>query len=166
MGLNAVQTFVQDTLNGLIPPGQNGQPIRAYIAPPSSVPTGTGAVAFVWGSTIQGKRQTAPRVQGQGTGGYMKYIYTPDIWIYQEMIPDAPNADVQFPLLLDAVIGALLAVKVPQFLTDPVTGATSQLLAIGETIGVGMNPVRATEDERIYLYQGNVRPTVEEAIVQ
>jgi hypothetical protein len=164
MSLNTIQTFLKNTLDGLQAPGQQGQQVQCFIAPPSNI-AASGPIVFVWGSSVDAARQTAPRVQGQGTGGYMKWAHLPDIWVYLEIDPDIPDQATRFPLLIDSVIATLQAVPIPTFLTDPVTGGRSQLLSCAERFSIIYQPTRSTASERLYIYQAQLKVRIEETVM-
>lgn len=157
MGLNAVQQHVLGLLNNLVVPGQVGT-LTAYVQPPT-VDELDGARAYIWSPTAQGKRQTMPRGRG-----FSERNWNVHIWLMYLDSTEDENLDQTFPLLIDAVIAALLVDTMPVFITDPTTGAQSQMLAIGEDFSLDNPPARTPNSLQMLLSSALITTTVREAV--
>lgn len=76
-----------------------------------------------------------------------------------------PQADNQFPSIVDAVLACLRNVALrdqSEQVTDPVTGQVSDLLNIGENMSWEYAPVRALVDQRYLRYDARVTLDTEE----
>jgi len=142
MGLAAVQLHVKQLLDGLVAPQAVG-PLQAHVAPP--VPGSvTVPQAYVWGARMREERQSVPRGAGFRRARWDVYI-----WLYDVEASDDAQADTRFPALIDAVLNVLRTAPMPVPLTDPVTGAVTQLVAIGEEFELDVGTPRATADQRL-----------------
>lgn len=164
MPLNTIQTHVQGLINGLDLPGQvdgDGHPIPlvAWITPPV-VEDITGPRAYVWGGTLQERRQTAPRGQG-----FKKLRWVVDTYLVAAATAADNNLDQEFPLIVDGVMAALRAAPMPILITDPTTGVVSQLLSIGEDFELEYVPERLLAAPAGMLwYSARIGTVVEEAL--
>lgn len=157
MGLNSVQQYVKGVLNGLIIPNQT-QPLEAWVTPPN-IENISGPRAYIWGGRMEEKRQTMPR-----GAGFMHLEWTIDTYLLLLENPQNPTIDQNFPLLADTVMTALRTTTMPRVINDPTTGASSQVLSIGERFSWEYPPERATANMRMLLYQARLGVIVEEAI--
>jgi hypothetical protein len=142
VALNAVQKFVRDQLQGL--KSQYLPGLVVVIEPPP-----TGAVApeprcYIWAAEGHQERQTMPRTQPGGTGGYVEWLWRVDLGVVCTMAIGDPNIDAAFPLLIDQIVAALNLIPLAQFITDPDTQVQSQLLSIAEVVDVAYARVRTT----------------------
>lgn len=156
MGLNSVQWHVKGLLNGLEIPGQQ-QALTAYITPPPVEPL-NGPRAYIWGTTMRGRRQTMPRGPG-----FTKRTWAVDVFLTYLSAANDPLVDQAFPLLMDAVLAALEAATMPTFITDPTTGEQTQLLSIAEVYDHEYPPERATATQRLLLFGSRLGFDIEEA---
>jgi len=158
MSVNTVQTHVKTLLNGITLP-QYAAPLITYITPPNPGKLPSPA-AYVWVTNGSNSRQTAPRGYG-----FRKTIWSVSVWLMAPGLATDPNADTKFAGVIDAVIHALVTDTMPIMETDPLTGLTYQLLAIGEQFTVEQAPVRSLVDQRLLMYEALINLTVEEAAV-
>ena len=156
MSVNTVQLHVKNLISGLTIPNYPA-PLVTYITPPNpgKLP---GPAAYVWVTTGVNSRQTAPR-----GFGFRKTEWSVSIWLMAPGIATDTNADTKFAGLIDTVINALVTATMPIMETDPVSGKTFQLLAIGERFTVEQAPVHALADQRLLMYESLINLTVEEA---
>lgn len=169
MPLNSIQHYVQGLLDGLVV--QDGIPaMKAYITPPT-VDTMDGPRAYVWGGRMRGRRQTAPRVGtpaaiDSGQSGFKRLDWTVDVFLNYEMNPDVPFAtlDSDFPLIIDAVLAKTWTTTMPTFITDPITGVESQVLAIGEDFDLEYPPERSPNTLRMLYYTARIGLEIYEAV--
>lgn len=170
MPINTVQVFIRDRLNGLILPRGLGT-LDAYIVPPNPRDDASPG-AYVWGSHGEESRLTVPRAQfgNLATGGDKTLRHRVDVWLTWFGPSEDPMLDLQFPSIIDAVMGVLRntplvdAAANTQHVTDPVTGQLSQLLNLGEDQSWDYGPVRATADQRMLRFDANINTSVDEII--
>lgn len=147
--------------------------LAAFILPPNPRDDPNPAV-YIWGSHGEESRLTLPRAAhaNLATGGDKQLTHRVDCWVVwfgpsQDDGTSNIAVDYQFPAVLDAVMGALRnapLVDASQHITDPVTGAGSQLLAVGERMTWDYGPVRAVADQRYLRYDAGVNCEVIEVI--
>lgn len=157
MPLNSIQSHIHGILDGLAIPGTS-QTLEAYITPPV-VEDLDSPKAYVWGARMQATRQTMPR-----GAGFKKLMWQVDVYLSYETNPDSPTVDSEFPLIVDAVMAAMWTTTMPMFISDPTTGATSQLLAIGEQFDFEYPPEKAPATMRMLYYTARLGLTVYEAV--
>lgn len=155
MGLNAVQLHAISLVDGLATPLYT-QPIKAYITPPNPGKL-TGPAAYVWVTLGDVSRRTAPRPYG-----FRKTAWTVNIWLMSPDNSQNPNADSAFACCIDAIVNAWVTTPMPIPLVDNVTGAKSQLIALGERFTIEQSPVHGLADQRLFLYEALLQFTVEE----
>lgn len=157
MPLNSVQEYVLGLLDGLQIPG-GGASLEAYITPPV-VEDIDNPKAYILGSRLRGRRQTAPRGPG------FKYLaWVVDIYITYETIPDSPTVDNEMALIIDAIMNKTWMTTMPLFITDSVTGVKSQILAIGEDFELEYPPERTPATLRMLYYAARLGLDVYEAV--
>lgn len=167
MPVVTVQQYLKDRLNGLALPIGLGN-LTAQVRPPAA-DDGTGANAYVWGSAGDEARQTFPRAQHLElpSGGNKMLTHRTNVWLVFFADQDAPNADLQFPAIVDFVMATLRNVEMldqTQHAQDPITGQLSNLLNVGENMSWEQGPVRATAEQRYLRYDGLVNVEVIEII--
>ncbi len=150
MGLNVVQTTLAGYLDGL----SSGQlpDAFAYVAPPAIDVALPEPRIFVWGGRLKEDRFT----QGRGMGGQKRLIWQVDIWPILAMETFDPNADSAYPAFLDAIMQKLRTVQMGVTVTDAVTGTSSVLQEIGETLTLDYTTPQALADQRLVLYGGHI----------
>lgn len=156
MSVNTVQVHVKNLLNGLTIPNYQ-TPLITYITPPNpgKMP---GPAAYVWATSGQNRRQTAPR-----GSGFRQVDWTVSIWLMAPGLANDPLSDVKFAGLIDTVINALVTDTMPIMEVDPVSGLPFQLLAIGEEFQIQQSPVHALNDQRLLLFEALIELSVKEA---
>lgn len=163
MPLNSVQLYIQGLLDGLVIP-TIPKPLTAYITPPT-VEDADGPKAYVWGARLLGSRQTAPRPVA-----FKHLSWTVDVYLSYETLPPNPNdpsenVDQEFPLIIDAVMAKTwYTAPMPTIITDPSTGVTSQILAIGEQFQLEYPPERTPSSLRMLYYTARLGFDVYEAV--
>lgn len=160
MPLHSIQLFVQGLLDGLPIPGSTSQSLEASITPPTVDELGDNPKAFIWASRMTASRQTMPRDRG-----FKHLAWDIDVWLSYMTLPDSPTVDSEFPLLVDAVMTKLWTTTlVQEFVTDPVTLVTSQILAIGEDFTLDYPPERTPATLRALYYTARLGIAVYEAV--
>jgi hypothetical protein len=169
MPINTIQVFLRDTLSGLVLPLGLGN-LTSVISPPNPG-DGTDATAYIWGSSGREARMALPRGQfsdPSGTGGEKRIIHNPNVWLVWFGSSEETNIDVEFPAIVDAVMATIRNAPLTdasQHSSDPVTGALSQVLAVGENMSYEYGPVRGTTaDQRIWRFDAQLTVEVVEVI--
>lgn len=156
MSVNSVQQYAKGVIDNLSL-SMFRTPLAVYITPPNpgKLP---GPAAYIWITNGESMRQTAPRGLG-----FRKITWTVSIWLMSPGVSTDRNADIAFASLIDAVVSAYTTTPMPVSVTDSVTSATSQIIAVGERITIDQAPVRTLSDQRLFLYEALLHITVEEA---
>jgi hypothetical protein len=157
MPLNSCQLYIHSMLDGLIIPGA-AQPLQAYITPPN-IEDLDGPRAYVWGGRLRGKRQAGPRGPG-----FKHLQWTIDVYLSYLTVPDGANIDQEFPLIVDAIMAATWATKMPLVITDPTTQVMSQIQSIGEDFDLEYPPERNPATLRMLYYTCRVGLDVFEVV--
>lgn len=128
-----------------------------------------GPLAFVWGGKMKSARESMPRNRaGQDGSGFQKYRWMVDIYLSYETVSDTtnePQVDQEFPLFVDAVINALRTDPMPVFITDPTTGAQTQLTQIGEQMILDYPPEVNAGSMQLVYYTCKLTTLVAEAVM-
>lgn len=161
MPLNSVQIYVANLVNGIQVPGI-AKPIEAFITPPT-VEELDGPKAYIWGARNRGRRQTMPRGIAPAAG-FKRLDWTIDIYLVYETMPDEPNIDQEFPLIIDAVLTKLWSTTMPFVIEDPTTGQVSQIQAIGEEWELEYPPERTPSTLRMIYYTSRIAMDVVEIV--
>ena len=161
MGLVSAQGFVQSILTGLTPPGKTGikGPIDSLITPldPDVNPDGIARV-YVWPASGPEKRRAMPRNTGPGApAGWKQITHALEIFLVWMDYPDDPQADVNFPLLIDYVMMILRTSPNPALYTDPDTGVVSSMVNLGEVMSYDFVPPRTLEPDAMRRYDSRIR---------
>lgn len=158
MPLNTIQTHLQQVLNGLQLPLNDGI-LTAYIAPPDPG-NGMEPAVYIWGSTAEDIRRSAPRGPG-----FRVIKHEIDMWLIWFGPADDPAADVAFPGIIDAVCQKLRVTPMPVLsIKDPVTGQNSNIEMIAERLRWDYSPVHSLEDQRWLVYTARVICDVREQV--
>jgi hypothetical protein len=165
VGLNSAQLFLQGVLNGLQPPGGTGigGPIQALITPIDPDESGLPRI-YVWPANGPESRLAWPRNTGPGTpAGWKQIKHSLQLYLtwFDDSDADA-DIDINFPGLIDFVMFTLRTVIDPAEVTDPLTGALSLLLDIGEDMAYDYVPPRSTADQRILRFDAKITCPVTE----
>jgi hypothetical protein len=143
--------YLKSLLDGLAMPG-GLPPMACYINPPdpnveSQIPT-----AYVWAPDFDENRDskqggTLPRNSGPDTpSGFKSIEHQIEIFLIWFQAADDPQADSLFFGICDAAMAALRTSPDPAPITDPFTGAQSQLFDVGEVIR-GRTTISATASQ-------------------
>lgn len=154
MPLNSAQLFVKDQLDGITPPGDTGisGPLVALITPYDPDESGE-ARAYVWPATGKESRRAIPRNTGMGTSsGWKNLEHSLQVFLTWFDSDSDPDADTNFPALIDYVMDVLRTCADPAVVTDPLTGRVSQLIDVGENMDYTYVPPRSTADQRQLRY--------------
>lgn len=174
MPLSSVQQYVQKKINGITITGQT-EPMIAYITPPVMDKVGGAPKAYVWGGQCSIGRATMPRGPG-----FKRLDWMIDIYLNYETNPNRPvvgsvELDQQFPLIVDAVMGALWVARMTTYIDDQGNEVTedqvatlapnvSQILAIGEEMSIEYPPERSPATLRMLWYSMLLRCRVQEDV--
>ena len=164
MTLNAMQTLLLSTTDGIQAPNWQ-KPLVAEIAVPiPDVVMLPQPRLFIWGAvaTDNGNagRISIPRAQpgidpmmtppGQNVNsGYRQRLYTISCWLYGVQNNNDPNRTTKFPVLVQQVTNALMMASMPAIITDSVTGEQSQALDLGEEYSWEYDVDRTLADQRL-----------------
>ena len=146
MSLVAVEDAVQALLSGQI--SALSDPAEAWVRPPTFLFLTTPQI-FVWAGDLTETRHTIPRLYG-----YKRVEHRLTVWLQMATSSDGSGTGsaLAFPVLIDAVLATLRATSEPVPLTDSVTGATSVMQSIGETISVKHPPPMAAAQQSLILW--------------
>ena len=134
MTLLAVQSYVQNLLDGLVAPGIPDA-CEAWVLPPPVVFTAPTPQIFVWGARGEEERFTLPRFHATDPGAVGQKVarHTLDVMV---MYASEPGPDTEaFPSLIDAIRKGLRQADLETRIVDSVTGETSTTTNLGEKIG-------------------------------
>ena len=156
MPIVAVQTYIQNLLDGLIMPGGAGN-LVAYITPPDPNQETDLPTAYIWPSDGDESRDpakggTVPRNTGINTdSGYKVYLHHMDVYLIWNGQDDDPQADAWFPGMVDAVMLVLRTSQDPVPAQDSWTGGMSTLIDVGENMSYRIT-LRSLADQRYNRY--------------
>ena len=161
MPIATAQAFVQSILQDATPPGGTGikGPLQCLITPldPDVNPDG-GARIYVWPATGPEKRRAMPRNKGRNTpAGWKQLTHDLEIFLVWMDYQDDPQADVNFPLLIDYVMMLLRTAPNPALVTDPETGQVSNMVNLGEVMTYDFVPPRTLEPQTMRRYDARIR---------
>lgn len=148
--MNAILQYMQGLLNGLTIPAQS-KPLSTVLVPGMQMPL-TGPIALIIPGPVHGERKTAPRGLGS-----MELPWWIDIYLKYETNPNAEMLDQLFPLIVDAILYACWAPKLPLYITDPTTGRVSNLIALGEAFEADPQPPETPATMRTLLFSALIR---------
>ena len=160
MPIASAQAYVQGILQGAAPPGATGikGPIQCLITPlDPDVNAGGGARIYVWPAKGTVKRRAVPRNTGPGTpAGWKDEKHDLEIFLVWMDSPNDPQADVNFPLLIDYVMMLLETSPNPAQVTDPETGLTSDMVNLGEVMTYEYVPPRTLAEQAFRRYDARI----------
>ena len=153
MSVNAVTQYVFNQIDGITVAGYNN-PLKVFIAPP--VAKGIlkkQPVGFVQAKAYKWQRDSMPRAEygDISTGGQFKRMYNVMVWIDGALSIANPDRSNIFYLIQEQIIGIFSNAQLGGTLTDPKTGATSQLFSIGETGSVRNAPDHTTLEKTLII---------------
>jgi len=148
--MNAILQYMQGLLNNLPVPGQSTN-LRTVLVPGMQMPL-TGPIALIIPGPAHGERRTAPRGLAS-----MEIPWWIDIYLKYETNPNAEMLDQLLPLIVDAILYACWAPKLPLQITDPTTGRVSNLVALGEAFEVDPQPPETPATMRTLLFSALIR---------
>lgn len=129
MSITAVQSYVQGLIQGLVG-AYNNAPLEAWVDPPVANASAETPQAYVLAADGEGVRQTMAY-----TSGFYRDVY--QVFVYVEWIlpPNTTNGNLAFTNLLDTIVTKVRTSYTGAIeISDPATGATSQLLVIGDKV--------------------------------
>jgi len=157
-------THVHSLLENLSLPGFGGSTLLAVIDPPDPETEQQNAVAYVWPTAGDEKRQSSPRPQQgtPGTGstqaGHKQMEHRVDVWLIWWRDQGDLTPSISFPVIVDAVMDAMrCSLDAAYNLQDPVTFRYSTLFSIGEKMAYEIAPPRTALNQRSMVYEGLVR---------
>lgn len=168
MPLLSAQSYVQSLLTDVQPPGATGLrgPIQALITPltPDVNPDGIARI-YVWPASGPEKRIATPRAasrvaQQAGQAGFKNLKHDLRIFMVWMDDPNDPNADVNFPILIDWVLNILRTSPNPALWTDPYSGITSSFANLGEIQSYDFVPPRYLEPDAMRRYDAQIKCTL------
>ena len=167
MPLTSTQLYVKNILDGLLVPGATA-PLQAWVTPPVLEDL-DGPVAIVQGARLRVNRQTAPR-----RAGFKRLAWTVDVYLAYETTPDSETVDLEFPQIIDAVMGALWKVSIPTFIDplgnvlgtapDVLPDGSSQIWNTGEDLELEYPPERVPATLRMLYYAARLGVDIEEVV--
>jgi hypothetical protein len=160
--INTVTGYIKDLLDGITPPGDTGLsgPLVALVTPYDPDVSGE-ARAYVWPSTGAENRRAMPRNTGMNTpAGWKNLRHSVDIFLTWFDSDSDPDADVNFPALIDYVMDVLRTSACDEVAYDPETGRPSHLINVGETMNYEYVPPMSMEDERYLRYDAKIMVSV------
>lgn len=160
MPVNSVQTYLTGLLNGLPLPAEPGQQgaLECVITPPD--PGDLDAPkAYLWPGSGEETRLTPPRAGGPNViaPGWKQITHKVDLYLAWVGAADDPQADTNFPAVVDAVMAALRPSTDEVLITDPVTGVISSLLlGIGEEMSYEFAVLHTLADQAYLRYDARL----------
>ena len=168
MPIASTQAYIQSLLDGLPMPG-NAPDMVAFITPPDPNVEAGPPTAYIWPVDGNESRNPAsggaiPRNTGPNTPAGRKPLeHMIDIYVVFFSPDDDPDADAQFPGIIDAVMDALRTSANPVVVTDPYTGLETQLIDVGERLTYRIT-INALADQAFNRYDGLVTAPVLELL--
>lgn len=161
MTLSSVQMYVRDVIQGVEAPDYASPLLSAVSVPIPGVLKLAQPLAFVWGASWREDRISIPRAaaginptlidpnSGQTVpSGWKERFYTVSAWIYGAELPNDPNRDTKFPVLIEQVMDTIRMTSLPQPIVDEKTGEHSKILSIGENFSAEYDVDRTLADQR------------------
>ena len=115
----------------------------------------------MWPARGPEKRLAMPRNTGPGTpAGWKQLKHDLQVFLLWMDYQDDPQADVNFPLLIDYVMMLLATAPNPAQVTDPETGQVSQMVNLGEDMTYDFVPPRTLEPQMMRRYDARIQCTL------
>ncbi len=174
--LNTVLYYVKTSLDGLTFPtgltfdGVKQVPnLKAIVSVPYGLTASAQPIAFVWGSTVNERRQTmggprAPQVNTRSPFRDMQFRV--EVTLIYAIPNSQKNIDSIFPAVFDSVIELLRGVQMPITLDDPLTGRPVQITDIGEQFDSTIPSVMQLVDQRYWRYTAKIMMRVKAKVQQ
>lgn len=156
--LNSVQQYAFTLTTGITCPLYTKK-LKAYWNPPNPGKL-LGPTAYVWATNGTNKRQTGARRHG-----FRKLTWVISTWLMCVGNGTAQTEAKKFAVLCDTVVNTWVTATMPIMYHTPVSGQTTQFLAIGEQYTIEQSPVHSLADQRLVLYEALLRFNLEEALV-
>ena len=116
------------------------------------------ARVYVWPAKFPEKRVAMPRNTGPGTpAGWKGITHQLQVFMVWMDNPDDPNADINFPLLIDFVAMVLRTSPNPAQWIDPDTGVVSNFVNLGEVMDGDFVPPRTLEPMAFRRYDARIQ---------
>jgi hypothetical protein len=167
MPISSALSYVRGLLDGLGMPGPATSLVCSITPPDPFADPGIIPTCYLWPANGRESRDgpagTASRNQGPNTSsGFKTLAHQMEIWLVWD---GADNGSAPlFPAMIDAVNAALrTAYPMPADVTDPYTGATSQMSNIGEVLSWRVS-VRPIPDSRNNRYEALLQVLITEVI--
>lgn len=159
MSLNATLGYVKGLLDGLAIPGQTDTLVAFIAPPPVDDDPAAPPTVYVWAADGTEKRLAVPRADptAGNPGGEKTANHAVTLWVTWPNAIDAADADTGFPAVLDAIMATLRTSPDPAQVTDPLTGAQSELVDVGENMTWMYAPPHALADQRWVRYDAEIR---------
>lgn len=157
MSERSVKAHIAGLLNGLTVSTVAGALAMDVELPSITVPT--TPIGWVW---AQGWDET--RFAGSHGTGYKEAVYDVFAVIVWDVDPSSATDQSQFDDLLDTVVHALRTATLQVTLTDSVTGRTSTLMDLGESIKVERADPAALEEQGPIRYVATVTTKAKELV--
>lgn len=162
MSLFAVQNYAKDVLDGVNSPGWTQPLLAAVVVPNPDVLKLGQPRLFIWGAAATERRTAIPRsapgvnttlptANGMVNAGWKQRSYTISMWLYGAELPNDPNQEFKFPVLIEQVLDTIRMTSQPVNLQDPQTGEQSQLQDFGEEFAWEYDVDRTLADQRTLL---------------
>lgn len=166
MPLLTTQSYIQSLLVNMTPPGATGlrRAISALITPldPDVNPDGIARV-YVWPARQHEKRIAVPRNTGKNTpAGWKEIRHHLEVFMVWMDDPTDPNADVNFPVLIDWVADVLRTSPNAAQYADPETGRISNFSNVGEVMTGDFPPPRTLEAMAMRRYDARIQCSIQE----
>lgn len=167
MPLASIQQYVQGILDDMPVPGIP-QTMSAQVTPPL-MQSMTRPIAFVWGGTVIGTRQSGPRGIPPAAG-FRHLAWDITTTLVLTMNPGMSGAPDVFPALVDAAVLRMWTTPMPVFI-DPQgvpcvqgTDGATQILSVGEDYRMEYAPVHTLADQRTLYYSARASWQIYEAV--
>ena len=101
------------------------------------------------------------------TSAFRVLTYQMGVFLKFLLPNDLPLEDSVFPLVVDSVMIALRGITIPVQITDTTVGGwPSTITHFGEDLECWYGNIHASEDQRLWLYEAEIRNTIKEHLQQ